>query len=95
MEVDNQKVKNPNSKPNVGHEPKILNVSPNKPHQEPHIPRWSFLKTIFGGLFGIQSDKQRRKDFENHTPSRFIFLGVIASVIVIIAVISVVAVVTS
>lgn len=40
----------------------------------------SMIQSVFAAIFGIQSDKNREKDFKKGDASQFIVLGIIAVV---------------
>lgn len=41
---------------------------------------WHMLQSVFGAIFGIQSDKNRQEDFKKGDPSQYIVLGIVAVV---------------
>lgn len=45
------------------------------------------LQTIFGAVFGIQSEKKRQEDFAKADPGKLIALGIITVVIIVIVMI--------
>lgn len=46
----------------------------------------STLQTILGAMFGVQSEKQRQKDFEKGNPIHFIIGGIIFVVVFILTI---------
>ncbi|PXF63860.1 DUF2970 domain-containing protein [Kangiella spongicola] len=46
----------------------------------------STLQTILGAMFGVQSEKQRQKDFEKGNPVHFIIGGIIFVVVFILTI---------
>lgn len=70
------------------------NKNPNKPraeHQENEkVSFLSMVQSVVAGIFGVQSDKNREKDFTKGDASQFITLGIAATVILMITMILVV-----
>lgn len=50
----------------------------------------SMVQSVIAGIFGVQSDKNREKDFNKGDASQFIALGIAATVILLITMILVV-----
>jgi len=53
------------------------------------------LQTILGAVFGIQSDKKRREDFEKADPGKLIAIGIVTVVVIVVAMIITVKIVLS
>jgi hypothetical protein len=50
----------------------------------------SFIASLFAGAFGVQSEKNRERDFEHGKFSHFIIGGIIFAVVFVLAVIGIV-----
>ena len=49
-----------------------------------NVSFWSMVHSVIAGIFGVQSDKNREKDFTKGDAGQFIALGIIATVILLI-----------
>jgi hypothetical protein len=52
-----------------------------------------WLQTIFGALFGIQSDKHRQDDFAKQKPINVVFVGVATVIVLLLTMMLIVSVV--
>lgn len=50
----------------------------------------SVLQSVFAAIFGIQSDKNREKDFEKGDASQFIVVGIVVVVIIMLTMVMIV-----
>ncbi|MDX1693028.1 MAG: DUF2970 domain-containing protein [Ketobacteraceae bacterium] len=50
----------------------------------------SMIQSVVAGIFGVQSDKNRQKDFRKGDASQFIVLGIVATLILMITMIMIV-----
>ncbi|MGH8462244.1 MAG: DUF2970 domain-containing protein [Stenotrophobium sp.] len=67
-----------------------MNESPNpKPSQEPAPPEgttlWQTIASVGAALFGVQSRKNRERDFTHGKPLHFILVGIAMTLVVIFA----------
>lgn len=51
---------------------------------------WQIVCSVFAAAFGVQSDKNRERDFKQAKPSTYIIAGVIFTVLFVLAVVGVV-----
>lgn len=58
--------------------------------QEEKVSFLSMVQSVVAGIFGVQSDKNREKDFKKGDASQFIVLGIAATVILMITMIIIV-----
>ena len=47
---------------------------------------WSVIKSVLAAFFGVQSDKNRSRDFETGKPHHYIIIGVVMTVILMLTV---------
>ena len=50
-------------------------------NQSPSI--WQVFKSVMASFFGVQSEENRKRDFEHGSPGQFIVIGLILTVILI------------
>ncbi len=48
------------------------------------------IKSVLASFFGVQSDKNRRRDFQHGNPAQFILVGIFLTVLFIIGMIVIV-----
>lgn len=51
---------------------------------------WQIICSVFAAAFGVQSDKNRERDFQQAKPGTYIIAGVIFTITFVLVVISVV-----
>jgi len=56
---------------------------------------WQIICSVFAAAFGVQSDKNRERDFKQAKPSTYIIAGVIFTIVFVLVVIAVVKLVLS
>jgi Protein of unknown function (DUF2970) len=56
---------------------------------------WQIICSVFAAAFGVQSDKNRERDFKQAKPSTYIIAGLIFTVLFVLAVAAVVNLVLS
>ena len=59
-------------------------------NKEEKVSFLSMVQSVIAGIFGVQSDKNREKDFKKGDASQFIVLGIAATVIILITMIVIV-----
>ena len=47
---------------------------------------WQVIQSVLASFFGVQSNKNRRRDFERGRPSQFIITGLVLTVLFILVV---------
>ncbi|WP_457787307.1 DUF2970 domain-containing protein [Pseudomonas sp. PL-6] len=50
---------------------------PDKPPPPPPLTFWEMLQSVLAAAFGVQSGKNRSRDFSRGKPSHFILLGLL------------------
>ena len=45
---------------------------------------WEVLKSVLASFFGVQSERNRKRDFEHGSPGQFILIGLILTVVFIL-----------
>ncbi|MEM8844856.1 MAG: DUF2970 domain-containing protein [Pseudomonadota bacterium] len=45
---------------------------------------WQVFKSVLASFFGVQSEENRRRDFEHGSPGQFIVIGLVLTVIFIV-----------
>ncbi|WP_028025906.1 DUF2970 domain-containing protein [Enterovibrio calviensis] len=55
---------------------------------------WDVVKSVFAAMFGVQSDKNRQRDFKQGSMLPYLFVGIIFVVIFVLGLIGVVALIT-
>lgn len=48
------------------------------------------IKSVLASFFGVQSDKNRRRDFQQGSPAQFILVGLVLTIIFIVGMIVIV-----
>lgn len=51
---------------------------------EENVSFLSMIQSVFAAIFGIQSDKNRQKDFKKGDAGQFIVLGIVAVVAIMV-----------
>lgn len=57
---------------------------PSKPDDQPHGKPptfWQMLHSVMAAAFGVQSGKNRTRDFTHGKPSHFVFMGLLFTVV--------------
>lgn len=70
--------------------PGIYQMTSEKQDKPKKITPFSFMSSIFAAAFGVQSNKNRERDFEHGKIHHFIIGGIIFAVLFIVIVIGVV-----
>ena len=66
-------------------------ASENQTPPPPQRPGWlSVIASVGAGLFGVQSSKNRERDFQAGKPADYILIGIIALVLFVLGLIGVV-----
>ncbi len=54
---------------------------------------WDVIKSVLAAFFGVQNERQRRRDFQHGKPMAFIVAGIVMAVVlvVLVAVVAIVA----
>ena len=65
-------------------------MSNKEENKKSDITPLSFIASLFAGAFGVQSEKNRERDFEHGKFSHFIIGGIIFAVVFVLAVIGIV-----
>lgn len=65
-------------------------MSDKEENKKSGITPLSFIASLFAGAFGVQSEKNRERDFEHGKFSHFIIGGIIFAVVFVLAVIGIV-----
>lgn len=58
--------------------------SDNNEQKDEKVSFLSMIQSVFAAIFGIQSDKNRQKDFKKGDASQFIVLGIVTVVAIMI-----------
>ena len=48
-----------------------------EPEKQPPLGFWAMLQSVLAAAFGVQSGKNRSRDFSRGKPSHFLLLGVL------------------
>jgi hypothetical protein len=65
-------------------------MSDNEENKKSGITPLSFIASLFAGAFGVQSEKNRERDFEHGKFSHFIIGGIFFAIVFILVVIGIV-----
>ncbi len=65
-------------------------MSDNEENKKNGITPLSFIASLFAGAFGVQSEKNRTRDFEHGKFSHFIIGGIFFAIVFVLAVIGIV-----
>ena len=68
---------------------------PEEKKQPQKLTLWQIICSVFAAAFGVQSDKNRERDFTQAKPSTYIIAGVIFTIVFVLIVIGVVKLVLS
>ena len=60
--------------------------APAKPAEPASLGLFTVLASVFRAWFGVQTEKNRERDFNSNDPTSFIFAGVVFAIIMIIGV---------
>ncbi|GAA0556230.1 DUF2970 domain-containing protein [Halomonas salifodinae] len=54
---------------------------------------WQVIKSVLAAFFGVQKERQRRRDFEGGRPADFILVGLLVAggLVILVAVVAVLA----
>jgi len=61
---------------------------PKKKKQPQKLTLWQIICSVFAAAFGVQSDKNRERDFKQAKPSTYIIAGVIFTLIFVLVLIT-------
>jgi len=61
-------------------------TQPPKPQQPEQVGPLTVLGSVFRAWFGVQTEKNRERDFNSNDPTSFIVAGIVFAVIMIIGV---------
>ena len=65
--------------------------TPNDEHEsDEELSVWQVIGSVFAAAFGVQSDKNRRRDFTKAKPSTYIIAGIIFTLAFILVLVTVV-----
>lgn len=74
----------------------MTELTPKKEKQQPQkLTLWQIIGSVLAAAFGVQSNKNRERDFTQGKPITYIFAGVIFTLVFIIAVSTIVKLVLS
>lgn len=48
---------------------------------------WQIFQSTLAAFFGVQSDKNRTKDFQTHSPLPYIVMGIVLAIILVVSLI--------
>ncbi|GEK45951.1 hypothetical protein HPA02_02340 [Bisbaumannia pacifica] len=48
---------------------------------------WQVIKSVLAAFFGVQKERQRRRDFEQGRPGHFILVGLVAAAVLVLLVV--------
>ncbi|CUA85510.1 DUF2970 domain-containing protein [Pseudidiomarina woesei] len=66
-------------------------MSKHMPEQQPQKPRfWDIVVSVLAALFGVQSDKNRQRDFNHGNPAVYVAIGAVFVVLFVLTLILVV-----
>ena len=65
------------------------NIEPEK-----KVSLWAVTKSVFSAMFGVQSSKNRERDFTQGKAHHFIIIGIIATVLFILTLVTIVSMVS-
>lgn len=57
---------------------------------EEKVGFWTVLKSVLSAFFGVQSRRNRERDFQHGKPIHFILVGLLATVLFVLTVVGVV-----
>jgi hypothetical protein len=67
-----------------------------EPSQEPESPKvWDIVLSVLAAGFGVQSNKNRERDFKKGSGAVFILVGIVATVLFVLSIYGVVRLVLS
>lgn len=55
--------------------------------QPTHVSTWNVLTSVFRAWFGVQTEENRKRDFNSNNPMPFIVAGVVFALVMIVGVI--------
>ncbi|RUO48563.1 DUF2970 domain-containing protein [Pseudidiomarina donghaiensis] len=66
-------------------------MSEHKPEQQPQKPRfWDIVVSVLAALFGVQSDKNRQRDFNHGNPAVYVAIGAVFVILFVLTLVLVV-----
>ena len=63
---------------------------PNSPENEPKMTLWQVAQSVLAAAFGVQSSRNRERDFRRGSAKTFIIAGILATVLFVATVVLVV-----
>ncbi|MET1077961.1 MAG: DUF2970 domain-containing protein [Pseudomonas sp.] len=63
-------------------------ITPSDPNKAPTL--WQMLHSVLAAAFGVQSGKNRERDFTQGKPSHFIILGLLFTLVFVLVIFGVV-----
>ncbi|MBR9907190.1 MAG: DUF2970 domain-containing protein [Gammaproteobacteria bacterium] len=61
------------------------------PEQQPQKPRfWDIVVSVLAALFGVQSDKNRQRDFNHGNPAVYVAIGAVFVILFVLTLVLVV-----
>lgn len=72
-----------------------------QPHNDPHstdkpapgLSLWQVIGSVFAAAFGVQSEKNRQRDFSRAKPSTYIIAGILFTLAFILLIVTIVRIV--
>ena len=61
-----------------------------KEPQQPPLSFWEMLQSVLAAAFGVQSGKNRNRDFSRGKPSHFILLGLLFTAVFVLVLLGIV-----
>lgn len=49
-----------------------------------HLTLWQRLQSLFAALIGVQSDKNRQRDFKQYTPWQYVLTGIAGTLVFVV-----------
>jgi uncharacterized membrane protein YidH (DUF202 family) len=66
-------------------------MSEHMPEQQPQKPRfWDIVVSVLAALFGVQSDKNRQRDFNHGNPAVYVAIGAVFVILFVLTLVLVV-----
>ncbi len=69
--------------------------APAKPEQSRSLPLSSIVKSVFAAAFGVQSQRNRERDFGQGSYRHFVIAGIVFTVLFVLTLVTVVRIVLS
>jgi len=73
----------------------MTELTPKKKEQPQKLTLWQIICSVFAAAFGVQSNKNRARDFTQAKPSTYVIAGIIFTILFVLAVATVVNLVLS